>query len=1151
MHKFSETLFQNAIDLNDTIVFEYDIDNDVIDFSDNIERYVPIANHITGFVSKLGSYGKIHRDDVKKMLAFLTSVNNLGKVRMEYIRLLDFAGNYKWYQLKGRLDRRAGAPNMLYGTISYIDDETKKFDDAQNTLKDRLTRLLNKETFVSQLGEYIAGAPKEVISNVMIISIDDYEDIKETQGEIALEGLVLDVSRLLKKTFRGSDLICRLDEESFGVLMKGVRSFGVMLERAAFVRQSVKEVSKDTENTIGATVSIGIAAIKDKKPTCEELFKKAEAALADAKNSGKDNYVLYTDDSGRMDTSINPVLNSKEMELVKNILDPMFTWAYAVDENYQLLYRNSILSERLGNRNNGLCYVQNKGYTEPCPDCPLAKMSDKDTIFDTTVYSTSLRVAVPTRTNKITMRDGKNVYIVASVRENIENQIEAIDESEDRIHDAIYTMQDIIWDVNITKNTCVRLKEKNIKSVMNLRIENYQNLRNQYLQTIVHPEDINQFCEATEPRYIKQEIKLGNSLVCREVRLKNIDDEYQWYNLYTVILNTDSEEMTELGFMKYSEVEDDDIRCVTVALNVNDYKKRSIETIETKTKYEIMKQKSDILKDMELNLERDENVNEMVGILVYEYTTATNSYYLCTMFDEYFKVDRKELTDGWSLLRSIKVHEDDQEIMDRFIEGIQKGESATKTTVRLYNKNGAPIWYTITVQALRGLNNEVVRYLGTLQNVNTEMEIKAEMEYRADYDSLTGLYNSNKFYRKADEIIHMNPEQKYVIIAVDIEKFRLINDRYGIEMGNRTLAALGKTIREVASRSTIGKRYQADIFSVLFPYETEQDIITYINQLSSRMAVQESLPTAVSLVYGIYKIVDRDVPIRLMCDRARSVKRQVKGSVFTNYAVYDDVIRLKDRERAEIEEEMEDALRAGEFEMFLQPQVNLKDRVLCGAEALVRWRHPIKGVLVPAQFLDLFESNGFITKMDKFVWEEACKYLSELKARNIDIPISVNISRAHVGNTALAETLEDLVKQYDIEPSRLELEITENLFIGDVDELFAQMDELKKRGFKILMDDFGSGYSSLNMLKTAPVDILKIDRFFLDEIMVTDRGKIIVESSIKMAKQLGLNVIAEGVETEEQFKFLRNVDCDIAQGYYFSRPIPISEFEIFLERTFG
>lgn len=198
---------------------------------------------------------------------------------------------------------------------------------------------------------------------------------------------------------------------------------------------------------------------------------------------------------------------------------------------------------------------------------------------------------------------------------------------------------------------------------------------------------------------------------------------------------------------------------------------------------------------------------------------------------------------------------------------------------------------------------------------------------------------------------------------------------------------------------------------------------------------------------------------------------------------------------------------------------------------------------MPGDFLPLFESNGFIKRIDEFMWEETSKYLARLKELNIDIPISVNVSRLHIGNTDLVAELSHLVDKYQIDPGNLELEITETLFTEDTDTLYNIMQELKNKGFTIEMDDFGSGYSSLNMLKDAPVDVIKIDRFFLDEVIDTKRGKIIVANSIKMSKELGMRTVAEGVETKEQADFLRDSGCDIAQGYYYSKPIPTDEFE--------
>ena len=1133
MNKINANLFQNAMDLNDIIVFEYDLKKDVINFSDNIDKYIPQSHSISSFVANISIRGKIHSDDIKKAISFFTQPPEDGKVKMEYIRFLDFSGEFFWYQLKGRFrnpDEYELNDDVLYGTMTYIDDEQKHGSEEMEKNKDNLTHVFNQTAFFKFVDEYLPSMNAEAIPNLMLVDIDDYDEWKENNTTVSAEGVLVEIARILKRAFRGTDIIGRVGVDRFAVFMKGIRNTSILEERAAYVGQTVRDVWSELDSVV--TVSIGIAIMEQKGASARLLCDRALRALQDAKRSGKDNYVLYDENMERIEQEINPILTTKEMELVSNILDPMCSWAYAVDENYHVLYRNEMLEERLNGEAGGLCYVQNKGYTEPCPDCPIKHMSDGESSYDSEIYSTSMRCSVQSRTTRISLRNGKSIFLIASVKENIKRQEEEIGESRKRVQNAVISMQDIIWDVDLERNSCIRIKEENIKSVMDKRIKNYQMLREYFAENVVNSEDRGTFTEATDPKYLKQARLLGDSLLCREVRLLNVENEYEWYNLYTVVQDESAQ------------------RVLIICLNVNEYIKHRLENIETKVKYEIMKQKSDILKEMALSNERHENVNEMTGILVYEYYVADGTYYLCPMFDEIFEIDKKALKDEWSVVDMLKPFEDDKDDFDSFIEEVRRSKQTVKTTVRLYNRNGIAIWYTIIIQPLHGLNNKPVRYLATFQNVDAEMKIKAEMEYRADFDSVTDLYKPDTFYKKVEQYVRFNTDKNMAIISADIDKFRLINDRYGIDVGNKCLKVMADQIKDILPKELYACRYQADMFNILLSYDGEQAILDFMTKLSERMRNHEDLPTQISLLYGIYKIVDTNIPARLMCDRARAVKKQIKGTALSNYAVYDDVIRLKMREQAEIENEMEKALANREFEMFLQPQIDIKTGKICGAEALVRWRHPVKGILVPAHFMSLFEDNGFITKLDIFMWEEACKYIVSLQERGIMLPISVNVSRRHIGETDIVDMLTDMVKKYGFENKYLEVEITENLFMEDVSELFADMGELKKRGFKILMDDFGSGYSSLNMLRTAPIDTMKIDRFFLDEIMSTERGKIIVESSVRMAKMIGLEVIAEGVETKEQLDFLNSIDCDIAQGYYYSRPIPVPEFEKFVKEYY-
>lgn len=229
--------------------------------------------------------------------------------------------------------------------------------------------------------------------------------------------------------------------------------------------------------------------------------------------------------------------------------------------------------------------------------------------------------------------------------------------------------------------------------------------------------------------------------------------------------------------------------------------------------------------------------------------------------------------------------------------------------------------------------------------------------------------------------------------------------------------------------------------------------------------------------------------------------------------------------------------------MYLQPKFRLDTEALCGAEVLARWLHPSKGIIPPVDFIPLFEKNGFILKLDEYMWEEACKTLRKwIDEGREPIPLSVNISRYHIKHNNLEDVLMKLVKKYDIKPEYLHLEITESLFLDNPEELNRVLERLKKLGFFLEVDDFGSGYSSLNLIRNISVDTIKIDKDFLDSEIASEKGQIVVNHTIDMAKDLRLQVIAEGVETKAHVDFLKKSRCDIAQGYYFAKPMPLAEF---------
>ncbi|MDU4621999.1 MAG: EAL domain-containing protein, partial [Clostridioides difficile] len=279
-------------------------------------------------------------------------------------------------------------------------------------------------------------------------------------------------------------------------------------------------------------------------------------------------------------------------------------------------------------------------------------------------------------------------------------------------------------------------------------------------------------------------------------------------------------------------------------------------------------------------------------------------------------------------------------------------------------------------------------------------------------------------------------------------------------------------------------------------------------------------------------------------DRANTARKTIKGGHKNSFAFYDKEMHKKILKEKEIENSMVDALNNGEFIVYFQPKYSLSDYQIIGAEALVRWDNPQKGLIPPIEFIPVFERNGFIVNIDFYVFEEVCKKIREwMDEGQKVVPISVNLSRMHFVNSNFIEKFKLIVDKYKIPTRLIELELTETAVLDNIEGLLDTMNNLKEKGFVISMDDFGTGYSSLNLLKELPVDILKLDRAFFTEKDESNNEKIVISNVIKMAKELKMKVISEGVETISQVEFLKQIGCDMVQGYLFSKPMPVKEFE--------
>ncbi len=408
-------------------------------------------------------------------------------------------------------------------------------------------------------------------------------------------------------------------------------------------------------------------------------------------------------------------------------------------------------------------------------------------------------------------------------------------------------------------------------------------------------------------------------------------------------------------------------------------------------------------------------------------------------------------------------------------------------------------------------------------------------------DSLTGIANAGAFYGRARKLIKNNLRTTYVIGVVNVRKFTVINELFGYKTGKNVLRFLAEQISGYLGKDSTCARLNADNFAVCMPYSEER--MNAFTEKLNEICVAYELEFPLSLNVGLCIADDRTESVNLIIDHAILALSLVMKSNRVDTAYYDQSLRLKMLREAEITSEMQQALLKKQFQIYLQPQVNHRTGRLTGCEALVRWFHPDKGMISPGEFIPVFEKTGFITRLDRFVWEEACRTIADWKRRGRRvIPISVNISRIDILELDLPEIFKELMEKYDISADELRLEITESAYVEQGNEILNVVNRLRADNFIVEMDDFGSGYSSLNTLKDVPVDVLKLDLKFLSG-GENERGNIILESVVDMANRLQLAIVAEGVETKPQADFLNRLGCETIQGYLYSRPIPVGEFE--------
>ena len=430
-----------------------------------------------------------------------------------------------------------------------------------------------------------------------------------------------------------------------------------------------------------------------------------------------------------------------------------------------------------------------------------------------------------------------------------------------------------------------------------------------------------------------------------------------------------------------------------------------------------------------------------------------------------------------------------------------------------------------------------------------ELFENSKIIHATEFDKLTLLYTPEFFFEYASQFDQRFPDKDMDAIVVNFTRFHLLNQLKGRNFGDEILTAMADGIRKsLLETGGIAGRNEADCFYLYLPHKDDyKNLLDKINKALSAFLK----PSEIRLRLGVYSDPERKFSITQRFDHALQACNSLRGKAAgsSDICIYDDKMAEKEVFDAHLLQDFEAAIEEKQFQINYQPKFNIKgDKpVLCSAEALVRWVHPELGFVRPDLFIPLFEENGLVTKLDRYVWEESAKQIRRWKEElGVTIPVSVNVSRVDIAAPDMTDFISRIVKENGLSTSEYMLEITESAYTSDSKHIIEVIENLRSLGHKVEMDDFGSGYSSLNMLTDMPVDVIKMDKAFIRNIKPGNKDMHLVELVLDIAKYLEVPVVAEGVETEEEFKMLKAAGCDIIQGYYFSKPIPPAEMEKFI-----
>ena len=459
-----------------------------------------------------------------------------------------------------------------------------------------------------------------------------------------------------------------------------------------------------------------------------------------------------------------------------------------------------------------------------------------------------------------------------------------------------------------------------------------------------------------------------------------------------------------------------------------------------------------------------------------------------------------------------------------------------------YTVEGQSHHFQIEFQRLKDSQNATIGYFYKLTDKTKEAEDFQEGRYQAPHDRLTGLYTQDYFFQKAEEIIRRDPEKERYMVCTDIKNFRMLIEVFGEEMGDKILVAQAALLKYTNGEDCIQGRISGEKFAMLITKEHFNAEMTVRNTGRLQYRI-DGKNYKLNLTMGVYHIEDPAESPREMYEKACMAAQSQENDYQKTVVYYDAKVLQQILKEQSMTEEFENGLHGRQFRMFLQPQMDSQGKVV-GAEVLARWQHPKRGLIFPVDFLSVVEKSGLISRLDQYMWELAAERLRQWKEKGIEnVSISVNVSAKDFYYIDIYGTLTGIAEKYGIDPAKMNLEVSEMELLSDAEPKIAELKKLQAYGFPLQIDNFGKGYSSLNSLQAIQADSLKIDMRLLEEMQDAEKQKKILNAIITMAHTLDMEVIAESVERAEQAQVLKELGCNLFQGYFFSKPLAVEDFE--------